>query len=326
MDKNKITIDEEGKDQRLDKFLTDRLADLSRAKIQKMIGDAMILVNGKKVLPHRFLKINDEIEIQNLKLKNQNSKLEIRNLKLEIPGGAEASKLLQSIKIIKNNDDFLIINKPPGLLVHPTEKNETGTLVDWLMEKYPELSKIGESPERPAIVHRLDKEVSGLMIIPKSQGAFDYFKEQFREHKIVKKYLALVYGEVEADEAEINFPIGRSKVKDGLFAAHPLAKNEKFGGRDKKAITDFSVIQRFKNYTLLEVAIFTGRTHQIRVHLLAYGHPVVGDKLYFHGQQKKAAIGRIFLHAARLAFTGPDKKKYEFESPLPEELSNFIKN
>lgn len=312
----RIIISSESQGERLDKFLCGRLPDLSRTKIQKLIKDGLILINEKTTTVHYFLKNKDRLEISLEEAPNAaKAKTKEINRKKE---SKKSKKLLDRIKIIKDTDDFLILEKPAGLLVHATAVSTAQTLVDWLLDKYPRLKKIGEDPQRPAIVHRLDKDVSGLMLIPKNQAAFDYFKNQFKQHLIVKKYLCLVTGRIAKDEDEINFPISRSRTKQGLFAAHP------HNHEGKKAITRFAVVKRYLNHTLLEVQILTGRTHQIRVHLLGYGHPVVGDKLYLTGMKQKNNPGRIFLHAAELAFTDPDGEKRTFTSKLPRKLSLFL--
>lgn len=318
--KTAIAITGEHQGQRLDVFLSEKLHNISRSQVQKMIKNEQVLVNGKKASVHRFLKTGDKIKINAEQKKNEITK-DIKNSRLD-DAASNTKSLFKKIKIKKETPNFLIIEKPAGLLVHPTDQGEKNTLVDWLIEKYPEMRKIGEDPARAGIVHRLDKEVSGLMIIPRNQNSFDYFKKQFKEHAIIKKYLALVHGEIERDAQEIDFPISRSSTKTGLFAAHPTNRGEKLSAKDKKAITNFKVIDRYKNYTLLEIEIFTGRTHQIRVHMLSYGHPVVGDKLYKTRKQKNnAMVDRIFLHAAELSFTGADGKNYHFQSPLPKSLS-----
>lgn len=323
--KNNITIQKESQGQRLDKFLNEQLTDYSRSQIQKMIKNGDILVNDKTVSVHKFLKDGDEIQIktQNQKLKNstQNSKLPVTGNELLV-----TKNLFKEIKVISETDDFLVIEKPVGLLVHPTDKNETNTLVDWLIIKYPKIKSIGEDPLRPGIVHRLDKDVSGLMIIPLNQKSFEFFKQQFKLRTIDKRYRALVHGEVSKETDEINFSIGRSRTREGIFAARP-PKTEELNDKDKQAITEFDVVERFKNYTLLEIKILTGRTHQIRVHFKAYGHPIVGDKLYFNKKLKtKKDLSRIFLHAHYLSFAGPDGQLYEFSSPLPEKLKSFLKS
>lgn len=312
-----ILVDKENQGARLDKFLTEKMPETTRSQIKLMIKAGKILVNGQEASVHCFLKEGDEIEIKNRKLEIGGA-VE-KQTKKQSDSSFSDSNIFKEIKIIADEPDFLIIEKPAGLLVHPTTKNETNTLVDWIIQKYPKLIKIGESPERPALVHRLDKEVSGLMIIPKTQDAFDFFKSQFKEHKITKKYLTLVYGEVKADEGKIDFAIGRSNNKKGTFAAR--SKNQELAG--KKALTYFKVVKRSKNFTLLEVEILTGRTHQIRVHLLAYGYPVVGDPLYQPKRTKTINLNRIFLHAYYLKFRDQSNEEREYKSELPEELKEI---
>ncbi|MCK4554834.1 RNA pseudouridine synthase [Candidatus Parcubacteria bacterium] len=226
------------------------------------------------------------------------------------------------------NNNFLVINKPAGLLVHSANHIKEPTLADQLLKKYPELIKIGEDPIRPGIMHRLDKQVSGLMAVAKTQVAFDHLKKQFQDRTIIKIYTALVYGKIEKDEDEINFPIQRSS-KGHKMAALPLTTKGKFTEEGRQAITEFEVIKRFINYTLLKVKIKTGRTHQIRVHLAAYGHPVVGDDLYStkktKEKNKKLNLGRIFLVANKLSFIDLNGKQKTFKIDLPEELKNFLK-
>lgn len=330
MDNKKITATLESQGERLDKFLAAQFPETTRSQIKIMILDGLVLVNDKPAKVHQFLKDGDEVKImgnnQDTRNNNQkteklqgkaNAKPESRNIK-----AATKEKLFSQIKIIEDKDDFLIIEKPARLLVHSTDKGETDTLVDWLLSKYPELRQIGDDPQRPAIVHRLDKDVSGLMVIPKTQEAFEYFKKQFKLRTLTKKYTALVHGQIERDEDDITFAIGRSKSNPGLFAARSVGQLEEFSG--KPAHTKFNVTKRFVNHTLLEVQILTGRTHQIRVHLLAYGHPIVGDPLY--GKKPNKELGRIFLHANHLSFTGPDAQEYAFESPLPEALASFLES
>lgn len=245
-------------------------------------------------------------------------------------------------KIIFENDDYLIINKPAGLIVHGGANITEPVLTDWLKTKYPQIENVGDDPIRPGIVHRLDKEASGLMIVAKTQSAFEYFKKQFQKRKIVKKYLALAHGKISKDEDVITFPIKRSK--DGYkMAALPVSSEtisdkNKPNNRDrgtlraqedsKEAITEFCVLHRYINYTLLDVKIKTGRTHQIRVHFYAYGHPLVGDPLYWTKKTKvkneKIKLGRIFLTAYELSFKDPNGEKQKFTLDLSEDLQNFL--
>jgi len=316
-----ITIDKESQGRRLDHFLVKSLPELSRSKIQAMIKAGLVAVNGKEAAVHRFLKADDQVEImaEPLKLSAKAAK-KIKTKRKLTDTPATKLDLWKKIRIIDDTPDYLVIEKPSGLLVHPTAKGERDTLIDWAAAKYPEIAKIGDEPGRAGIVHRLDKEVSGLMVIPKTQDAFVYFKKLFKVRQIEKRYAALVYGEVKSDQGEINFPIGRSKDKEGLFAATP-----ENSGVGKPAKTLFWVKDRYKNYTLLEVEILTGRTHQIRVHLKATGHPIVGDELY-QGRNRKEKIKapRIFLHAASLKFDDLAGCRQEYEAPLPKELKEML--
>lgn len=242
------------------------------------------------------------------------------------------------INIIFNNDDFLIINKPSGLVVHGGKGVKDKSLIDYLVIEFPFLKMLGENPERPAIVHRLDKEVSGLMIIPKNDEAFLCFKNLFKERRIIKNYKALVFKQINNDYGTINFPLIRSK-KSGKISALPLKYKVKknINNRDlanislnmkaKEAITNFKVIKNYINYSFLDVNIETGRTHQIRAHLNAYGHPIVGDNLYTNKKSKlnnkKITLKRIFLEASSLAFEHKNKE-YNFKIDLNLDLQNFL--
>ena len=311
-----ITITPECQDERLDHYLVKTLADSSRTKIQKMIKAGQVKVNGELPTVHRFLKTGDKIEI--LADTEFTPIAPKKEKKAAISGGRE---LWKKIRIIDDTPDYIVIEKPSGILVHPTDKKENDTLIDWAAEKYPAIAKIGDEPGRAGIVHRLDKEVSGLMVIPKTQDAFEYFKRLFKIRNIEKKYTALVYGQVLRNEGEINFPIARNKNKAGLYGSLPIGSTE-----GKVAKTIYTLDKKFRNYSLLTVQILTGRTHQIRIHMLANGHPIVGDPLYKNRRIKdKANIDRIFLHASRLAFEDMKGEKKEYVSPLPPELKEFLK-
>lgn len=250
-------------------------------------------------------------------------------------------KKLKAITIFEN-DDYLIINKPAGLIVHGGPGISEEVLTDWLRDSYPEIETVGEDPLRPGIVHRLDKEASGLMIIAKTQKSFLHFKKLFQNRRVSKKYFALTHGQISKDDDVINFPIRRAR--DGYkMAALPVSSEtisdkNKASNRDrgtlkaqeesKEAITEFSVIKRYINYTLLDVKIKTGRTHQIRVHFYAYGHPLLGDPLYFTKKTKvknqKANLNRIFLVAYELDFKDLDGEKQKFSIELPNDLKSFL--
>jgi 23S rRNA pseudouridine1911/1915/1917 synthase len=306
-------IDNSVERNRLDKFLVEKLGK-TRNQIQKLIKSGLVLVNQKAPSVHQFLKINDEITINEPQIEAKTPQTAVKSWFKKL-----TNKTLTP-KIIAKEKDYLIISKPAGLLVHPTVKNETDTLVDWLIKKYPKLKKLGEDPARPALVHRLDREVSGLMIIPRTQDAFDYFKKQFKMRTIRKEYIALVHDVVLLDTGTIDFPVGRSTA--GNYVAMP--KGSEVG---KVALTEYDVIERFRTCTLLKVRIYTGRTNQIRLHLNAIKHPVVGDAIQESKVQKdKFKLNRIFLHSTRLEFTAPNGALVNYECGLPEELEKVLES
>ncbi len=246
-----------------------------------------------------------------------------------------------NIEIIDETDGFLIVYKPAGLIVHAGPGVKEKALSDFLLSNYPEIENVGEDSNRPGIIHRLDKEVGGLLIIAKNNEYFSFFKEKFKNHLIKKAYTALVYKQIIADFDTINFPIARSK-RTGKMAALPLSINDdknKLTNRDrgnirsllasKEAKTKFTVNKRFVNYSLLNIETTTGRTHQIRVHLSAYGHPIVGDNIYGDKKarinNKKINLTRVFLEANSLAFTDLNHKEYSYNLNLPKNLKDFLK-
>lgn len=294
----KLTIKKQHSGKRLDKFLTDQLSEFSRSQIQKMIKEKKITVNKNSVTPHYPLKEEDIVVI-------------------EQPPTEKDILPSPALNIIYEDENLLVVDKRAGIVVHHDSVHRSGTLVDALLKKYPFIKEVGDDPERPGIVHRLDKDVSGLLAVAKNQATFTHLKKQFQQRKVKKIYTALVHGVIAKNEDKIDFYIGRTKK--GKMAARPHEE----GG--KEAITKFEVMQRFTNYTLVKVIIKTGRTHQIRVHLNAYGFPVVGDKLYKPKKIKnKLELDRIFLHAVTLGFYDPDKQWQEFSSPLPEKLQNIL--
>jgi len=304
------TITKEHQGIRLDKFLTKKISGLSRSQIQKMIKAGQVLVNDNKPTVHQFLKTGDTITIT----KQQNN---ILRAQASLP--ARAGKI-PALEIIENTTHYLIINKPVGLVVHEAPGYNGLTLVDQILKKYPDIAKIGEDPMRPGIVHRLDKEVSGLIVIAKTQDMFDHLKSQFKTKKIKKEYIALVYGSPQKLEGEIEFKIDRA-VNGYKMAALPKSDNQ----RGRSAVTEFEVLERLGNYTLLRVKTHTGRTHQIRVHLNAYGLPVVGDSIYIPKKLKvKIKLGRIFLQANCLGFYDLDNNWREFSIPLASELQSTL--
>ncbi|MEK7623973.1 MAG: RNA pseudouridine synthase [Patescibacteria group bacterium] len=236
----------------------------------------------------------------------------------------------ESIQVIADADGYLVVNKPAGLLMHETTAHERDTLAHWLLEKYPEIRGVGEAPERPGIVHRLDKEASGLLVVAKTQAMFEHLKAQFQARTMEKEYLVLVHGIMPIEHGMIDFDIDRGSL--GRMVSRPKIDPTSLTGVAKKqpgreAITEFFLEKQYTRFALLRVKIHTGRTHQIRVHMLAYNHPVVGDRLYFNkklNRKRDLELGRLFLHATRLCFDDLEQKKVCCEAPLPEELKNFL--
>lgn len=228
------------------------------------------------------------------------------------------------MKIIYEDNDIIVIDKPADLTVHPIRLGQNDTLVNQLLDKYPEIKNVGDDSLRPGIVHRLDKDTSGLMVIAKNNKSFEYLKKQFSERKIIKKYLALVNGRVKDKKGTITKSISLSK-KDHRKRSALLDE------KSQKAWTEYKVIKRFsvkdEHYTLLEVSIKTGRTHQIRIHLSSIGHPVAGDKQYkFKRQSSPENLNRQFLHAFYLKFKLPNGKIMEFKLDLPKDLKSVLQN
>ncbi|MBU1202667.1 RluA family pseudouridine synthase [Patescibacteria group bacterium] len=287
--------------QRLDKYLPDKL-DITRSQIKKLILSGQILVNDKAPTVHHWLKPGDKIFYQPKEVEEKNA---------EFP--AEP-------KIVDENNEFIVLEKPSNMLSHPTDKGEINTMADWVMQKFPQAQKIGEDPNRPSIVHRLDREVSGLMVIPLTQDSFDSLKRQFADRTVRKEYTALVHGQLINDQGEINQPLERDK-KTGLMKV----QSGKEAG--KIALTTYQIIKRFVNYTLVKVQIKTGRMHQIRAHFYSIGHSIVGDKLYQTKdirKKKKVLDQRIFLHCTFLKFKDLEGNWHEYKSPLPHLLDQFL--
>lgn len=209
--------------------------------------------------------------------------------------------------IIYEDKNILAINKPARLLVHEAGKMKHETLVDWLLENYPETKNVGEDPLRPGIVHRLDKETSGVLLIAKNQKTFEFLKKQFQERKIKKTYIALVKDGVQKAKGKIETPIKRFT-------------------KSREAKTEYEVIKRFEDYTLLRVSPKTGRTHQIRIHLKSIGHPVICDKLYTKRLDCPANLKRHFLHASSLELNLPDGGRIKIEADMPEDLNLTLKS
>lgn len=305
---NKWIIKPNEAGERLDVFLASKLTESTRSAIAKQLKGGAGLINGKQASVHAFLKTGDKIEY---KIHATAKAQKIREIEKRV--NIKLDKL-----IVKETPDWIVVNKPAGLLVHPDSQQKNGTLIDLLIEHYPPLAKVGEDPERPGIVHRLDKDVSGLMVAAKTQDAFDDLKQQFAHHATKKVYLALVHGAPPKEEGDIRFRIARSGTK-ARMAARPESES-----RGKAAWSHYKVIKKLKKYSLLQVEILSGRTHQIRAHLFAIGCPVVGDELY-KSKIKTDRIGRIMLQSVELTFDDPkDHERMTFSLPPDPSFKDFI--
>ena len=282
---------------RLDKALSERL-DLSRATIQRLIEEEKILVNYKKVKASYKTQLDDEITV--LEDEPKETKLEAEDIPLDI---------------IYEDNDILVVNKQKGLVVHPGNGNPNGTLVNAVLAHCKDsLSGIG-GEIRPGIVHRIDKDTSGLLIIAKNDKAHIAMSEQIKNHEVKKTYIALVRGRMKENKATIDMPIARSEKDRTKMAVSRHGKN---------AVTHIEAIEKFENYTLLEVNIETGRTHQIRVHLAEIGYPIVGDYVYSNGKNPFGVEGQM-LHSQKLEFKHPiTGKEMKLEAPLPEYFKKVL--
>jgi len=318
----KIIVLEEDQGRRLDVFLSEKL-EISRSQVLKMIKRGQVLINDKnpkkpgELMKEGFLIVIKEEE-------------KIVPSSYGVPS-EDVKDLRSDVKIIKEESEYLVVEKPAGMLVHPTEAGEPNTLADFLLEKYPEIKKVGDSPDvRPGIVHRLDKEASGLLVVARTQKMFKHLKKQFQDRTVEKEYGVLVYGAIEKEHNIIDFDIDRGA--SGKMVARPKIdllkiKNVGKGQEGRESLTEFWVEKDFARFSLLRVKIHTGRTHQIRVHMFAFGHPVVGDTLYFNKnliKRTEQKLGRLFLHARKLCFEDLKGKKVCFESGFPEKLKKYF--
>ncbi len=297
MDLIEILVDEEDND-RLDSFLAQEVDSISRSYIQKLIKDKLVTVNNKKVKPSYLVNQGDKIVINLPEPKKLDVKPE--NIPLEI---------------VYQDYDVVVVYKPQGMVVHPAPGNYTGTLVNALLYHLENLSSIN-GVIRPGIVHRIDKDTSGLLMVAKNNTAHLHLSNQLKEHTIIRKYHALAVGNIKEEKGTINAPIGR----------HPVDR-KKMSVTDKNsrsAVTHFTVLDRYKQYTLVEASLETGRTHQIRVHMNYINHPLVGDPVYGIKREKFSVNGQL-LHAKIIGFIHPTKNEYmEFESDLPEYFNKVL--
>ena len=285
----------DGDFKRIDSYLSNVL-DVSRSKIGKLIKEEKILLNDKKCKASDSVSVGDKI---NYEIVEENIKVEAEDIKLDI---------------VYEDDDVMVVNKPNGMVVHPAVGNKSGTLVNALVNHSNNLSTVnGEF--RPGIVHRIDAYTTGLLMIAKNDKAHDFLSKQLQEKTITRKYIALVWGVIPNDTGVIDAPIMRDKSDRKKMAVGSI--------NSKDAITHFKVLERFKDATLIELRLETGRTHQIRVHMNYIGHPVVNDPVY--GRRKLIDKTGQCLHAKTLGFIHPTTHKYmEFDSELPECFTNIL--
>jgi 23S rRNA pseudouridine1911/1915/1917 synthase len=300
-----VAIGNEG--ERLDAFLAAHIEGWSRARLQRLIEEADVLVNGHTVKSSYKLHLNDEIEVE-----------------LTPPPSTSFEPEDIPLDVVYEDDELIVVNKPAGIVVHPAAGVQSGTLANALAFHFQELS--ASRTVRPGIVHRLDKGTSGLMVIAKTDAAHEDLADQFRDREVFKSYVALVHGQVEKRTGQIDQPIARDRGNRTRMAVVR-------GGRPSLSI--YRVRKRFARFTLLNVELRTGRTHQIRVHLAWLKHPVVGDEAYGSGRDKTvpdhrlrseiARLGRQFLHAEQLGFRHPrTQEEVRFTAALPAELQSLL--
>ena len=295
---------------RLDAFLASQIEGWSRSRLHRLIADGDVLVNGQIAKPSYKLRADDEIEVD-----------------LTPPTSAAFTPEDLPVDIVYEDEDLIVVNKPAGQVVHPGAGIESGTLANALAFHFQQLSNRGGST-RPGIVHRLDKDTSGLLVVAKTEKVHENLSDQFRDREIFKSYIALVHGRIDSEAGKIEQPIARDPGNRTRMAVIRAGR---------PALSLYKVHQRYDRFTLLDVEPKTGRTHQIRVHLAWLKHPVVGDSLYGSGRDKTVAdpqirsriakLGRHFLHAEQLAFRHPRTgERLRFKAPLPGQLAGLLES
>lgn len=291
-----------GQSDRLDKFLVEKLPDLSRSRIQGLIKDGHVKVCDCQILKTgHIVEVGDEISV-------------------EISEAVPSTLIPEDIPldIIYENDDLVVVNKPAGMVVHPGAGHYSGTLVHAALAAIPDLEGIG-GEERPGIVHRLDKETSGLILLAKNEKTHRWLQDQFRDRTIKKVYLALVDGKPPT-------PVGRVEAEIARDPSHRKQMAVVSAGRGRTAVTEYKTLEQFERHTLIEAHPLTGRTHQIRLHLAFLGCPIVGDTIYGRKAQT-IELNRHFLHAAKISVRFPgEKEPRTFEAPLPVKLQTVLDN
>ena len=284
--------------ERLDKITPAHVPDLSRATAQRLIKAGEVTVNGRPSKPSYRVQVGDEVVVR---------------VPIEMPAPVVAENI--PLDVIYEDDALLVVNKPAGMVVHPAYGHASGTLVNAVLAHCPQIADVG-GPDRAGVVHRLDKDTSGLILIAKDGVTRATLQRQFKRRQVAKTYLALVEGQMQPREGVVEAPVGRDKRQRKKMAVVR-------SGREAR--TMYRAIEYFANYTLLEVRPHTGRTHQVRVHLSWLGYPIVGDAVYGRHRQRLLR-GRHFLHAARIRFSHPaTSEEVEFEAPLPPKLADVLK-
>jgi len=287
-----------GENQRLDVFLSEEIKGLSRSQLKGLIEDGGVLIDGNSRKPGYRLKENELVQIKCEEKPEESVKPE------DI-----------ALNIVYEDENILVLNKESGQVVHPGAGNRSHTMVNALLFHFPAISKIGPSG-RPGIVHRLDKETSGVLVTAKSRQAYEEIKRQFKSREVSKMYTGLVWGRINDEVGRISLPLGRH-----------IRNRKKISSKTNKpreAETRYTVRKVYRDFTLLDISPITGRTHQIRVHMSASGHPIVGDTKYGR-KTTKVICSRLFLHASKLTFKHPETNKLvEFSAELPQELQDFL--
>jgi 23S rRNA pseudouridine1911/1915/1917 synthase len=287
--------------QRLDRYISDHLPDLSRSMVQRLIKEKYVRVNGKPTKASYFPAVGDTVEVE-----------------IPAPPSTEPGPEQLPLQVVYEDSDLLVINKPPGMVVHPAPGHESGTLVNALLAYRPDIARADLDPARPGIVHRLDRDTSGLLVVAANRDIQSKLQRLFKSRQAEKVYLALLYGNVSPDEAAIEAPIGRDPHHRQRMTV--LAE----GGR--YARTEYRVREHLPGTTLVEARLLTGRTHQLRVHFASIGYPVVGDKIYGHRRQTIEAP-RQMLHAWRLSFRHPATgEQMTFTAEMPPDMAEVLQD
>lgn len=297
MENKEFIVDEDSKNLRLDVFLSRYFEDKSRSYLQNLIEEGNVKVNEKLKKSNYKLKLGEKVSIL-----------------IPEPVGLNVEPEDIPLDIVYEDNDVIVVNKFQGMVVHPAAGIYNGTLVNALLSHCKDLSGIN-GVARPGIVHRIDKDTSGVLVIAKNDNAHNKLAEQFKDHSMTRSYLALVEGVLKKDEGTIDAPLGR----------HPIERIKIAVIKDgRRAVTHYKVLERFNNNTLVECVLETGRTHQIRVHMSHIGHPLVGDPVYGHKKQRFNLKGQM-LHAKKLGFIHPSTGEYmEFQSDLPDYFTKVI--